>query len=76
MQSAFIRFISFPFHLRAGDLSGIAANPFFVGPPSQCSVLSPSFLARLENFVHVARWPDLETVAIRQAGCWPISCTA
>src|SRR5215469_15744255 len=37
-----------------------------VGPSSACSVLSPSLLTCLQDFVHVPRWPNLENVAIRQ----------
>src|SRR5580698_6661172 len=34
-------------------------------PPSGCNVLSPPLLARLDDFVHVAHWTDLPSVAIR-----------
>src|SRR5215475_3920842 len=34
--------------------------------PSACSVLSPSLLTCLHDFIHVRRWPNLENVAIRQ----------
>src|SRR6185369_8404050 len=41
-------------------------EPLSVRPSSVRSGLSPSLLTCLDDFVHVARWPDLENVAIRQ----------
>src|SRR5262245_37250702 len=38
---------------------------FSVRPSSAWSVLSPSLLTCLHDFVHVSRWPNLENVAIR-----------
>src|SRR3979411_2389941 len=38
-----------------------------VTPCSACSVLSPSLLACLHDFIHVRRWPNLENVAIRHS---------
>src|SRR6516164_4859177 len=44
---------------------------FSVRPSSACSVLSPSLLTCLHDFVHVRRWPNLENVAIRQRRMLP-----
>src|SRR5258708_35410315 len=47
--------------------SRFMSPPLSVTPCSACSVLSPSLLACLHDFINVRRWPNLENVAIRQS---------
>src|SRR5215467_7182923 len=46
--------------------SRLMSHPLSVTPCSACSVLSPSLLTCLDDFIHVRHRPKLENVAVRQ----------
>src|SRR5579864_2748487 len=50
----------------ARDSASLISAGDKVEPSSACSVLSPSLLSCLHDFVHVRRWPNLENVAVLQ----------